>query len=79
MATCSGRVIGAREHSDRGFCGRRRSTARANVELMEMAQHRFKVGQVVDFSPAKPGTPTPGHQYVIVRLLPSRVVSSSIA
>jgi hypothetical protein len=35
-----------------------------------MAQHRFKVGQLVDFSPARPGVPTPGRQYVIVRLLP---------
>jgi len=36
-----------------------------------MARHRFKVGQLVDFSPARPGVPTPGRQYVIVRLLPA--------
>jgi hypothetical protein len=36
-----------------------------------MAHHRFKVGQLVDFSPARPGVPTPGRHYVIVRLLPA--------
>jgi hypothetical protein len=35
-----------------------------------MAHHKFKVGQLVDFSPSRPGVPTPGRQYVIVRLLP---------
>jgi hypothetical protein len=43
----------------------------ANVELAAMAEHRFKVGQLVDFSPARPGVPTPGRQYVIVRVLPA--------
>jgi len=36
-----------------------------------MAHHKFKVGQLVDFSPARPGMPTGGRQYEIVRLLPS--------
>ena len=36
-----------------------------------MAHHRFKVGQLVDFSPARPGMPTPGRQYQVVRLLPA--------
>jgi hypothetical protein len=36
-----------------------------------MARHRFKVGQLVDFSPARPGMPTAGRQYEIVRLLPA--------
>lgn len=36
-----------------------------------MARHRFKVGQLVDFSPARPGMPTPGRQYQVVRLLPA--------
>jgi hypothetical protein len=36
-----------------------------------MTHHRFKVGQLVDFSPARPGVPTPGRQYVIVRVLPA--------
>jgi hypothetical protein len=36
---------------------------------MEMAHHRFKVGQLVDFSPARPGVPTSGHQYQIVKTL----------
>lgn len=36
-----------------------------------MARHMFKVGQLVDFSPARPGMPTAGRQYEIVRLLPA--------
>ena len=36
-----------------------------------MAHHKFKVGQVVDFAPARPGVATSGRQYEIVRLLPS--------
>ena len=36
-----------------------------------MAHRRFKVGQLVDFSPARPGMPTPGRQYEVVRLLPA--------
>ena len=35
-----------------------------------MAQHKFKVGQLVDFAPSRPGMPTPGRQYEIVRQLP---------
>ena len=36
-----------------------------------MAQHRYKVGQLVDFSPARPGVPTSGQQYQIVQPLPA--------
>lgn len=36
-----------------------------------MAHHRFKVGQLVEFSTARPGMPTAGRQYEIVRLLPA--------
>jgi hypothetical protein len=36
-----------------------------------MAHHRFMVGQLVDFSPARPGMPTPGRRYEIIRLLPA--------
>ncbi len=36
-----------------------------------MAHHRFKVGQLVDFSPARRGMPTAGRPYEIVRLLPN--------
>jgi hypothetical protein len=35
-----------------------------------MARHRFKVGQAVNFAPARPGVPTAGRRYEIVRLLP---------
>jgi hypothetical protein len=35
-----------------------------------MVHHRFKVGQLVDFSPARPGVPTSGHEYQIVQTLP---------
>jgi hypothetical protein len=35
-----------------------------------MAHHRFKVGQLVDFSPVRPGVPISGHQYQIVQALP---------
>jgi hypothetical protein len=37
---------------------------------MEMAHHKFKVGQLVDFSAARPGVPTSGHHYQIVQTLP---------
>jgi len=37
-----------------------------------MARHKFKVGQLTDFAPAKPGVPTSDRQYQIVRLLPPR-------
>ena len=36
-----------------------------------MAHHRFKVGQLVDFAPSRPGVPAPGRQYEIIRLLPA--------
>lgn len=36
-----------------------------------MAHHKFKVGQLVDFAPVRPGMPTSGRQYEIVRLLPA--------
>jgi hypothetical protein len=36
-----------------------------------MAYHKFKVGQLVDFAPSRPGVATSGRQYEIVRLLPS--------
>jgi hypothetical protein len=36
-----------------------------------MAHHKFKVGQLVDFAPSRPGTGTSGRPYEIVRLLPA--------
>jgi hypothetical protein len=36
----------------------------------DMARHKFRIGQSVNFAPARPGTPTAGRQYEIVRLLP---------
>jgi hypothetical protein len=36
-----------------------------------MAQHKFRVGQLVDFAPSRPGVATSGRQYEIVRLLPA--------
>ena len=36
-----------------------------------MAQHKFKIGQIVDFAPSRPGVATPGRQYEIIRLLPA--------
>jgi len=36
-----------------------------------MAYHRFKVGQLVEFSPDRPAMSTAGRQYEIVRLLPA--------
>jgi hypothetical protein len=35
-----------------------------------MAHHKFKMGQLVDFAPSRPGVPTAGRQYEVVRLLP---------
>ena len=35
-----------------------------------MAHHKFKIGQLVDFAPSRPGVPTSGRQYEVVRLLP---------
>jgi hypothetical protein len=34
-----------------------------------MARHKFKLGQLVDFAPARSGVPTGGRQYEILRLL----------
>ena len=36
-----------------------------------MAHHRYKIGQLVDFLPSRPGVPTSGRQYEIIQLLPS--------
>jgi hypothetical protein len=36
-----------------------------------MARHKFKVGQLVEFAPARPGVPTSGRPYEVVRLLPA--------
>jgi hypothetical protein len=36
-----------------------------------MARHKFKVGQLVDFAPTRPGVATSGRQYEVVRLLPA--------
>ena len=35
-----------------------------------MAHHKYRVGQLVDFSPSGAGGPTSGRQYEVVRLLP---------
>ncbi|HET6925313.1 MAG TPA: hypothetical protein VFI48_00465 [Hyphomicrobiaceae bacterium] len=35
-----------------------------------MAHHKYKVGQLVDFSPSRSGMPPSGRQYEVVRLLP---------
>ena len=35
-----------------------------------MTRHKFKLGQSVNFAVARPGMPTTGRQYEIVRLLP---------
>ena len=35
-----------------------------------MASHKFKVGQLVNFSPARSGMPASGRQYEVVRLMP---------
>ena len=36
-----------------------------------MSHHKFRVGQLVDFAPARPGVPTSGRQYEVIRLLPA--------
>jgi hypothetical protein len=36
-----------------------------------MAYHKYKVGQLVDFAPSRPGVATSGRQYEVVRLLPA--------
>jgi hypothetical protein len=35
-----------------------------------MAHHKYKVGQLVDFSPSRSGMPPSGRQCEVVRLLP---------
>lgn len=35
-----------------------------------MSQHKFKVGQLVDFNPGRLGMPASAREYKIVRLLP---------
>jgi hypothetical protein len=35
-----------------------------------MTAHKFRVGQLVDFSPNRPGVPAPARNYKIIRLLP---------
>jgi hypothetical protein len=39
-----------------------------------MVHHKFKVGQLVDFAPARLGMATSGQPYEIVRLLPAEAV-----
>ena len=36
-----------------------------------MAHHRFKVSQLIDFAPSRPGVATTGRQYEVVRQLPA--------
>jgi hypothetical protein len=36
-----------------------------------MSHHKFRVGQLVNFLPARPGLPTSGRQYEVIRLLPA--------
>jgi hypothetical protein len=36
-----------------------------------MAQHKFKVGQLVTFAPARPGVPTSLRRYEVLPLLPA--------
>jgi hypothetical protein len=36
-----------------------------------MAYHKFKVGQLVEYIPARSGMPTSGQQYQVLRLLPA--------
>jgi hypothetical protein len=35
-----------------------------------MAYHKFKVGLLVNYAPARPGIPISGRQYEVLRLLP---------
>lgn len=51
-----------------------------------MSVHKFKIGQLVDFSPSRSGMPTASRDYKIVRLSPTeggspmyRIKSSSEA
>lgn len=43
------------------------------TELREsdMGRHKFKVGQLVDFAPSRPGVPTSSRRYEVMRLLPA--------
>jgi hypothetical protein len=36
-----------------------------------MVHHKFKVGQIVDFTPSRPSVPASGRRCQIVRLLPA--------
>ena len=36
-----------------------------------MAQHKFKVGQLVNFAPPRPGVPPSSRRYEVMRLLPT--------
>lgn len=36
-----------------------------------MAQHKFKIGQLVDFAPSRPGIPSSSRRYEIMRVLPA--------
>lgn len=36
-----------------------------------MAQHKYRVGQLVDFSPARPGVPASVRSYKVLRLMPT--------
>jgi hypothetical protein len=47
-----------------------RSSATGTYRNPNMALHRYKVGQMVDFTPSRSGVPTMGRRYEIVRLLP---------
>ena len=44
-------------------------TSSRNAEA-DMAHHKYKVGQLVDFAPNRSGMPASGRQYEILRLLP---------
>ena len=35
-----------------------------------MAHHKFKIGQLVDFAPARSGVPGSSREYEVLRLLP---------
>src|SRR5262249_53374750 len=80
MATRDDRATGAQEYSDpdlhrSGGSGAQQtpltSSEPSKGELMKMACHRFKVGQLVDFSPARPGVPTSGRKSQIVQAPPA--------
>lgn len=35
-----------------------------------MALHKYKIGQIVNFAPSRPGVPVAGRRYEVLRLLP---------